>query len=270
MSRSNAQRTSACRAELFDRRAREQRRDRAARIGPALFVYERVIGDMLERLSEVKRDFRSALVIGAPDPSAIEAVCSRAAEVEVLEPGSHLAVASGAVHEREDQAQFPERRFDLCVALGTLDTLDDLPGVLRRIRSWLQPDSLLIGVIAGADTLPRLRAAMREADSASGGASPHVHPRVEASALGHLLSAAGFAMPVVDLDRVRVSYPSLARLVGDLRAMAATNILHARPRFVTRSAWSVASAHFAAAGGDGRTVETFELLHFAAWTPTLG
>lgn len=257
-------------AELFDMRAREQRRDRAARQGPALFVYERVIGDMLERLSEIKRDFRSALLIGAPDPSALQAVRSRAADLQVLEPGGRLAAASGAVHGREDLAQYPEGNFDLCVALGTLDTVDDLPAVLRRVRSWLQPDSLLIGVIPGADTLPRLRAAMREADSASGGASPHVHPRVEASALGHLLSAAGFVMPVVDVDRVRVSYLSLARLVADLRAMAATNVLHARPRFVSRQAWNVASAHFEAASENGRTVETFELLHFAAWTPNHG
>lgn len=257
-------------AELFDMRAREQRRDRAARKGPALFVYERVLADMLERLSEIRRDFRSALLIGAPDPSAVAAMRSCAAEVQVLEPGELLARRSNALHCREDRADFPAGSFDLCIALATLDTLDDLPGALTRVRSWMRPDGLLMGVIPGADTLPRLRAAMRGADTVSGTASPHVHPRVEAAALGHLLSAAGFLMPVVDVDRVRVSYRSLDRLVADLRAMAATNILLSRPHFLSRAAFASAAAHFQAAGEEGRTVETFELLHFAAWTSNHG
>jgi SAM-dependent methyltransferase len=163
--------------------------------------------------------------------------------------------------------KFPSGSFDLCVAVGTLDTINDLPAALRRIGAWMKPDGLLLGVMPGGDTLPQLRAAMRAADMVAGAAAPHVHPRVEASALGHLLSAAGFVMPVVDVDRVRVAYSSLLQLVGDLRGMAATNVLRARARLLNRTALAAADAHFRDAGHDGRTVETFDLLHFAAWTP---
>jgi hypothetical protein len=72
---------------------------------------------------------------------------------------------------------------------------------------------------------------------------------------------------VVDIDRVQVAYASLARLIGDLRAMAATNILAARPRFTGRAARAEAERAFAKAGNGERTVETFEILHFAAWAP---
>jgi NADH dehydrogenase [ubiquinone] 1 alpha subcomplex assembly factor 5 len=81
-----------------------------------------------------------------------------------------------------------------------------------------------------------------------------------------LLLAAGFAHPVVDIDRVPVSYPSLVRLVADLRRMAATNILSSRPRFMDRSARAAAMQAFASSGENGRTMETFEIVHFAAWT----
>jgi hypothetical protein len=70
----------------------------------------------------------------------------------------------------------------------------------------------------------------------------------------------------VDVDRAAVSYASLDRLVADLRAMGSTNLLSARPRFIGRSARAAALADFAAAGEGGRTVERFEILHFAAWT----
>jgi hypothetical protein len=49
--------------------------------------------------------------------------------------------------------------------------------------------------------------------------------------------------------------------------MAATNVLIARPRFVDRKARSAAINAFAVAGDGERTVETFEILHFAAWKP---
>jgi hypothetical protein len=108
---------------------------------------------------------------------------------------------------------------------------------------------------------------MRVADFVMGAASPHIHPRIEASALAPLLSQAGFVMPVVDVDRVSVSYPSFARLVADLRAMGATNILRERPRrALSKQAQAAAALAFEGAGDGVTTLETFEILHFAAWT----
>jgi hypothetical protein len=127
---------------------------------------------------------------------------------------------------------------------------------------------MLLGAISGGDTLPQLRLAMRAADRIGAIAVPHVHPRIEASVLAALLGAAGFVNPVVDVDRVQVSYESFSRLVGDLRAMGATNILAQRSRTpLSRTATQAAADAFASVGQDGRTVETFEILHFAAWTP---
>jgi hypothetical protein len=75
-------------------------------------------------------------------------------------------------------------------------------------------------------------------------------------------------MPVVDVDRVQVPYASLDRLVRDLRGMGATNILAARSRRpLSRQAKAAAAQQFAAAGNGECAIETFEILHFAAWTP---
>ena len=116
-----------------------------------------------------------------------------------------------------------------------------------------------------------VRGAMRAADQAAGTATAHVHPRVEASALAGLLTAAGFAIPVVDVDRVQVGYSSLGRLVRDLRAMGGTNILTKRSRQpLGRAAVAAAAQAFAAAGDRDRTTEVFEILHFAGWKPGEG
>ena len=70
---------------------------------------------------------------------------------------------------------------------------------------------MLIGAVPGGDTLPALRAAMRAADERMGAATAHVHPRIEPAGLTSLLTSAGFSMPVVDVDRVQVTYKSLWR-----------------------------------------------------------
>ncbi|HWJ37285.1 MAG TPA: SAM-dependent methyltransferase, partial [Sphingomicrobium sp.] len=70
------------------------------------------------------------------------------------------------------------------------------------------------------------------------------------------------------IDRVPVAYPSVDGLIGDLRRMGATNVLAERPRrSLSRRAAAAAAENFAHAAEGGRTTETFEIIHFACWTP---
>lgn len=251
---------------LFDLHLRAQRRDRAARRGSGRFLHERAFADCLERIAMMERRFSNALLVGCPDPAWPARLGAVVDMVSVVDPGPLFAAAAGGTVVIEDQLAARSGAFDLILAVGTLDTIDDLPAALQALAGSLTTDGLLIGAISGGDTLPRLRAAMRAADHSSGEARAHVHPRIEPATLVHLLGNAGLARPVVDVDRVRVSYTSLARLVGDLRDMAAANILAERPRKpLSRRDFAAASAAFDAAGEDGKTIEIFEILHFAAW-----
>ena len=254
--------------DLFDNNLRAMRRDRAARTGRDPFLLERAFADCLERIELVARPFQQALLIGAADDAWSRRLADLAGAVDVVDPGQLFAARARGTTIIEDRWDCPKRRYDLVVAIGTLDTVNDLPMALRLLRAAMRSDSLLIGAMSGGDTLPVLRAAMRAADNVVGEASAHVHPRIEASALSPLLANAGFAMPVVDVDRVAVRYSSLLRLARDLRNMAATNVLTARARRpLLRGALDAAEKTFARSAVDGRTTEAFEILHFAAWTP---
>jgi NADH dehydrogenase [ubiquinone] 1 alpha subcomplex assembly factor 5 len=254
--------------DLFDMKLRAQRRDRAKRMGPELFLLERAFEDCLDRLSLVQRQFERALLIGCPNPEWRERLGEFASEVDVRDPGPSFAVAAGGEPIVEDAWQPDAQSYDLALAVGTLDTVNDLPRALIALRWALPENALLLGALSGGDTVPRLRGAMRAADISSGVATPHVHPRIEAAALASLLTNAGFHNPVVDVDRVSVSYCSLHHLVADLRRMAATNFLLERsPIPLLRTAYAAAAADFSAAGDGERTTETFEILHFAGWSP---
>jgi NADH dehydrogenase [ubiquinone] 1 alpha subcomplex assembly factor 5 len=253
---------------MFDLELRALRRDRAFRTGSELFLHERAFEDCLERLDLIHRKFKSALLLGCPNPHWPERLRGFVETVESADPGPLFAKATGGTCLIEDQWNPPEAAYDLVLAIGTLDTVNDPPRAILAVRASLAPDSLFMGAMAGGETLPQLRLAMHAADQAAGASSPHVHPRIEAASLSPLLTACGFAMPVVDFDRVQVSYETLGSLVNDLRQMGATNILNRRSRKpLLRAAKTAAEEAFRSAGDGSRTVEAFEILHFAAWTP---
>ncbi|MFL6734133.1 MAG: methyltransferase domain-containing protein [Sphingomicrobium sp.] len=254
-------------AELFDMKLRALRRDRAARTGSDPFLHERAFEDCLDRLSLIQRDFASALIVGCPDPSWPDRLRKFVPAVEVVDPGVLFAEAAGGSQVIEDSWTPDPATHDLCIAVGTLDTVNALPNALLAMRFLLREEGLLLGAMSGGETLPQLRSAMRAADEVRRAAAPHVHPRIEPAALAGLLSTAGFEMPVVDVDRVQVSYAHLCGLVADLRAMGATNILSQRSKVpLSRSAYSAAVESFARSSVDGRVKESFEILHFAGWT----
>jgi NADH dehydrogenase [ubiquinone] 1 alpha subcomplex assembly factor 5 len=255
--------------DLFDMELRATRRDRAARLGTELFLYERAFEDCLDRLSLVQRGFERAMLIGCPDPDWRRRLHDFAGDVDVRDPGPAFAqAASGEVVVEDNWTPAPST-YDLMLAIGTLDTVNDLPRALLSLRLAMNPGGLFLGAFSGGDTLPQLRAAVRDADAVTGVASPHVHPRIEASALAPLLTRCGFLDAVVDIDRAQVSYSSLARLVADLRGMGTTNMLDQRSkRSLSRAALAAASTAFARAGDGDRTTETFEILHFACWSPS--
>jgi len=245
---------------------RALRRDRALRTGPELFLLERTFDDCLERIALVSRRFERALMIGCPDSHWPARLAEFAGEVDVRDPGILFARSAGGEMIVEDAWEPRRGTYDLVLAIGTLDTINGLPLALALIRHAMISGGVFLGAMSGGNTLPRLRAAMRSADSLTGAAAPHVHPRVEAAALGSLLSNAGFVEPVVDVERVEVAYRSFDQLVRDLRAMGATNVLVQRSSPLMRAARSAAAQSFMESGEGSRTMETFEILHFGAWT----
>lgn len=256
----------------FDRALRRRRRDRAAAMpGDCRFLHHRAADELLERLDLVARRFSAALDLGCGDGYLTGQLRARGLDVTALDAGERFATQAGGRQSDEDRLPLAEASFDLVVSVGVLDSVNDLPGALIQIRRALRPDGLFLAAFAGAGSLPRLRESLRAAEEAEGlGASPRLHPQIDVRAAGDLMTRAGFALPVADTDSLEVRYSGLARLVADLRGMAATNILAARSRRpFGRAGHDAAAAVFAgAAGPDGRTAERFDIIHVSGWSPS--
>ena len=76
----------------------------------------------------------------------------------------------------------------------------------------------------GGTTLPELRVAMVLAElEREGGVGAHVGPFVELSDVGSLLQGAGFSLPTIDVDTVRISFPNAFVLMEHLQRMGEGN-----------------------------------------------
>jgi len=264
---------------LFDRALHRRRLERAAAgYAAAAFLKRRAAEDLVERLAAVRRDFLLAADLGARDGVFARALAASDAAakvgflVETDLSGAMLAGRSGArLVADEERLPFAPASLDLIVSSLALHWTNDFVGALIQIRQALKPDGLFLGALLGGQTLTELRAALTDAElELSSGAGPRVSPFADAYDAAGLLQRAGFALPVVDVDRVTVRYDHLLKLIADLRAMGETSVLVEGPgRPLTRPVLARAAELYAArfAGADGRIVATFEILTLTGWAP---
>ena len=253
--------------DIFDRSRRAQGRDRMiARFADHDFLYRAMLEELLDRLADVQRDLPEALMIGCPDDSAKAALEAMGKRVACIDPGFLAARGANGVQADEDALPFADDSFDLIIACGTLDSVNDLPGALILIRRILRPDGLMLAAFTGAGSLPRLKAALLAGEGDRPG--QHIHPQIDVRAAGDLLSRAGFAMPVADGETLVVRYGDMLRLMHDLRGMGAGNRLAEQPPLLNRETLARAGAHFAqAADADGRTAEQMAIVYLSGWKP---
>jgi SAM-dependent methyltransferase len=255
----------------FDRALLRRRRARAAaHVGQVAPVLADVAERLLDRLDDTTRRFTQALDVGgrgvvAPMLRArgIATVsCDLAPELAALDP---TGVAAD-----EEFLPFAPGSFDLVVANLSLHWVNDLPGALIQLRRALRPDGLFLASMPILGTLAELRAALAAAETEiAGGAAPRVSPFPELRDCAGLLQRAGFALPVADVEEIRLLYANPLALLRDLRAAGETSALRQR-HTPTPSRMLFPMALGEMPREDGRVVATLRLAMLTGWAPAPG
>jgi hypothetical protein len=139
------------------------------------------------------------------------------------------------------------------------------------LRQALKPDGVLLAAMLGGESLNELRTSWLQAETAvTGGASPRVAPFCDVRDAGGLLQRTGFALPVVDTDRLKVRYDNALAMIKDLKALGLSNALAERRRsMVTPGLMARVCAHYdnAFADPDNRVHATFQMIYLTGWSP---
>lgn len=195
---------------------------------------------LLERLDLVRLQPKVVLDLGAGTGHASKALKHRyrGAEVVALDLAPAMLVEAHrqqAWLRRFHRAAADAHRLpikDGCAQLVfsnlMLEWCHDPDAVFQEIRRVLQPGGLLTFATLGPDTLRELREGWRKIDS-----HPHVHRFIDMHDLGDALIRAGLAEPVMDTERLTVTYPDLDALLKELAASGSSNLAHGRTRRLT-------------------------------------
>lgn len=240
---------------LFDFPATLRAQERARRLRGDRFLDRAAAEGLADRLGAVTRRFEHGLWIGDQVPD------------EIRPFAQHWSLGR---FDALEQLQAPAEEYDIAISLYSLQAVNDLPGALAQLRRALKADGLFLAALLGGGTLRELREALAHGESLTrSGVSPRVSPFADVRDLGALLSRAGFALPVADVERLTARYGDIFALARDLRAHGFTNVLKERSRApLRRDTLAAALAHYATAhGSDGRLNVSFETIYLTGWAP---
>jgi malonyl-CoA O-methyltransferase len=257
---------------LPESRATRRSFDRATRFDDASFIHDETRRRLLERLDLFDLEPRIAVDLGCATGRGAVAVAGRYPAARVLAVDSsagmlraarrRVAAVPSVAALGGDAERLPLRDHSVQLVLANLVLpWCRPPALFAEAARTLEEGGLLLFATLGPDSFKELRAAWGAVDSAL-----HVHAAFDLHDVGDLALAAGLAEPVLDVDRLEVTYSSLASLMADLRSCAAVNVAAGRRRGLTGPRRWQAFERALVGGGEGaRFAITLELVLGQAW-----
>lgn len=252
--------------------------DRASASYEAAAVLQaRVADELLSRLEPFSFSPGIVLDVGAGTGRMTGALKKRYRSALVVA----LDLSPGMLHEAKRHQQLFRRFERVCgdatrlpVADASVDVVvsslmlqwcDPPDPAFAEIRRVLKPDGLFAFSTLGPDTLRELRSAWAEADG-DPYAYNHVNHFTDMHDVGDALVRAGLSEPVLDVDRLQLTYPDALALMRDLKAIGAHNVTAGRPRgLLGRARLQRMQDAYETFRRDGRLPATYEVVYGVAW-----
>ena len=252
----------------------------ASHYAAASVVAREINARMLERLDYVKIEPQRILDLGCGTGSGLTALAERYKKAQLF--GADLSEAL----LREGQGQrfrlrwllpflrgnatplvaadagalpFKTAAFSLLWSNLMLHWSPDPVAALREMHRSLEVGGLLMFSTLGPDTLKELRACFSDGHE-------HTLRFIDMHDYGDMLVECGFADPVMDNERLTVTYAGVDELFRDLRQNGATNAsIGRRSGLIGRDAWRTVCESYEKFRVEGRLPATLEVVYGHAW-----
>ncbi|MDM8562527.1 malonyl-ACP O-methyltransferase BioC [Candidatus Marithioploca araucensis] len=225
--------------EYLDKQHVSQSFDRAAPIYEEWITVQKIAEEnLLERLEWLKMAPQQILDVGSGAGRLTYALNQqyKAARIygidistKMLQVASkkRLGEASQPFFLCADAAQLPiaDNSIDLLISNMMLQWCNDIQAVFSEFARVLKPDGALFFSSLGPDTLKELRNSWATVDNAS-----HVNRFIDMHHYGDALLQAGLCNPVLDVDRLELSYRDVKQLMRELKNVGAHNIMVGRAK----------------------------------------
>jgi malonyl-CoA O-methyltransferase len=162
-----------------------------------------------------------------------------------------------------DAARLPLRSASIDIVFSNLmlQWCEPLDHALAEVRRVLKPQGFFLFSTFGPDTLKELRSAWAEADTYN-----HVNRFLDMHDVGDAIVRAGLLEPVLDVDRLQVTYGDAITLMRDLKSIGARNVTAGRSRSLAgRARLRRVCAAYEGFRKHGKLPATYEIIYGAAW-----
>ncbi|MEO8316416.1 MAG: malonyl-ACP O-methyltransferase BioC [Pseudomonadota bacterium] len=201
---------------------------------------------------EMKRRFRSAVITAADIAPPM---------LQIARGRSSFWRPIRCVEADARALPFEDASFDLVFTSLMLQWLQPPDTALQEIRRVLKPGGLLLASSFGPETLHELRSTWAAADT-----GVHVNEFIDMHDLGSALARAGFAEPVLDVDRHLRHYADARALMRELKAIGAHNLNPERTRGLTgRQAFQRMNAAYEALRRPEGLPATWQVVYAVSW-----
>jgi len=241
----------------------------------AAVLQREVSGRMLERLDLVTLAPRRVLDLGCGTGEQAHQLLQRYPKAQVhaldfaLPMLAHARRKGRWLHRPRcicgDMEQLPlaNNSIDLICSNLAFQWAGDPQSLYRDCLRVLRPNGLLMFTTFGPDTLGELRAAWAAVDD-----HVHVSPFMDMHDLGDILINSGYAAPVMDVERITLTYGRVDDLMRDLKSIGARNAAMQRQRGLTGKARMQAMREaYEAFRCEGVLPATYEVVYGHAWAP---
>ena len=262
-------------AEIDKRQARRAFSRAAHRYDDVAVLQQEIGRRMLQRLELIRMVPERILDAGAGTGISADALLRRYPEAEVIALDFALPMLQQARRRVPpmqclcaDLEHLPlaDGCVDLIFSNAALQWSNDLDQTFREFLRVLRPGGLLMFTTFGTDTLKELRAAWAAVDGES-----HVSRFPDMHDVGDALVRNRFAEPVMDVDRMLLTYERVEDLMRDLKVLGAHNATQARPRGLTgRGRMAAMIEAYEAFRQQERLPASYEVIYGHAWVPETG
>jgi malonyl-CoA O-methyltransferase len=266
----------------IDKRQVRRAFNRAAQQYDAAAILQReVCTRMLERLDYVKLQPTRLLDVGSGTGWGTRQLGERYPQAEI----TALDIAIGMLQLARGTSGWWSKLFSsrrqnyLCadvealpVASGSIGMVwsnlalqwcNDLPATFVELNRVLKVDGLLIFSSFGVDTLRELRTAFHDVDGYN-----HLSRFADMHDIGDMLVAAGFTDPVMEMERITLTYSDVRAVMQDLKSIGAHNATAGRaPGMMGKAAWQQVTQNYEKLRHEGKLPATFEIIYGHAWKP---
>lgn len=151
---------------------------------------------------------------------------------------------------------------DMIISNFAIQWCSDLDQTFGEFQRVLKPGGLLLFTTFGPDTLRELRQAWRAVDD-----NVHVNSFIDMHDIGDAMVRSGLADPVMDTDRLTLTYREGMGIMRDLKAMGAHNVAAGRNHALTgkQKLQQMLAAYEQFRNRDGVLPATYEVVYGHAW-----